>query len=464
MKKALLLLHLILLLFLLNSCSSVQKIELMKPEPDNATAVIFPVTSSYISFPVNLSIQDIEKQTNKTIVDVIYEDYNLEDDNTQMKIWKQAPILMTEDNSKLKSVIPLKIWVKIKYGTSALGMDLYDTKEFNLNGIITLLSDVRMTNWKINTQTQLIDFYWNESPSITIAGKQIAITYLINSTIKLFRNKIEKTIDESLNKTLDFKTNILELVQKASQPIQLSTTYQTWLKIVPQELYTTQSIIEKKAIRLNVGLKCLMESFIGTKPNTEFDKAKIILKSATTLPDKINANIAAVSTYQDASRIMTANFKGQTFGNEKRKVTVQNVEIWHKNSKMIIALDLIGSLNGKIYLSGFPQYNNQTKELYFDDLDYAIETKSKLIKTANWLAQSIILQKIRQSCRYSIEPNLEEGKKSILSYLTNYSPMQGIFVNGKLNSLTLEKIQLTNTAIVAFLNITGNAKISINGI
>ena len=64
--------------------------------------------------------------------------------------------------------------------------------------------------------------------------------------------------------------------------------------------------------------------------------------------------------------------------------------------KMIIALDLIGSLNGKVYLAGFPQYNEQSKEIYFDKLDYAIDTKSKLMRTANWLAQGYILKKIQE--------------------------------------------------------------------
>ena len=130
---------------------------------------------------------------------------------------------------------------------------------------------------------------------------------------------------------------------------------------------------------------------------------------------------------------------------------------------MVIALDMLGSLNGKIYLSGFPQYNPETKELFFDDLDYALETKSKLMKTANWFAQSLILNKIKETCSYSLVPNVEEGKKSMLKYLNNYSPIPGVFVNGKINDVVFQKVQLTNTNIVAFLNITGNVKVNVNG-
>ena len=463
MKRFLFAISFIMIGLLFNSCATSQKIELMKPEPDEALPIKYPITSSYISFPISLTLKDIEKQTNKTLNGLIYNDTILDDDNTEVKIWKNAPILISEENHKLKTIVPLKIWAKVKYGTSALGLNLYDIREFNLNGTVTLLSDISMSNWKVTTQTELQDIQWLESPTVAIAGREMKITYLINPTISIFRSKIERMIDDSMGKTLDFKSNILEMMQKVAEPVEMSPTYQTWLKVTPQELYATEAKLEKNAVNMNVGLKCLMESFIGKKPKPAYDKSKMTLKPIVNLPDKVVANIVAVSSYQDASRIMNENFKGKVFASGKRKITIQNVEIWHKKDKMIIALDILGSINGRIYLAGFPQYNPETKELFFDNLDYALETKSKLMKSANWLFQSMILLKLKENCRYSIQPNLEEGKKNIVNYLSNYSPLPGVFVNGKMNDIVFEKVQLTNTAIVAFLNITGNVRVNING-
>lgn len=445
------------------SCSSTQKIELMKPEPDEALPINYTITSSYISFPVNLTVKEIENQTNKSLNGLIYNDNNIDDDKTEMKIWKNGSITLTEENGKLKTILPLKIWAKVKYGTSALGISLYDTREFNLKGTVTLLSDMKMSNWKIGTVTELENIDWAESPTINIAGKSIAITYLVNPTIKIFESKIEKAIDESLYKTLDFKNNMLDLMQKVATPYEMSKTYQTWLKITPQELFATDAVLKKNNVSLTVGLKCLMESSIGVQPKSTFTKDKVVLRPSTNITDKVLINVAAVSSYEDASRVMNENFKGKEFISGNRKITVQNVAIWHKKDKMIIALDLTGSINGKVYLSGFPKYNPQTKELFFEDLDYALETKSKLMKTANWLAQGVILNKIRENCKYSIQPNLEEGKKNILKLISNYSPTPGVFVNGKMNDIIFDKVQLTNTSIIAFLNISGQVKVTING-
>jgi hypothetical protein len=65
---------------------------------------------------------------------------------------------------------------------------------------------------------------------------------------------------------------------------------------------------------------------------------------------------------------MKKNFAGQEFESGNKKVKVKDVAIWHKNGKIVIALDLLGTVNG-IYLTGFP-YDDKTKEIYFDELDY----------------------------------------------------------------------------------------------
>lgn len=454
----------LLTLFVINGCSTTKQIEALKPEPDDASPLVYENSTSFISLPVKIKLKDIENQTNRLLNDVIYEDKNIEDDDIQMKVWKLSAIKISEEKGKIKTVLPLKINIHYRYGINKMGIELYDTREINMNGVVTLLSDVGLTNWKMNTNTTIKSLEWNESPTIVIAGKNVAITYLINPAIRIFKSKIENNLDEAIKKSMDFKPNVLDALEKICTPFQMSETYDSWLRIIPVELYTTDAKLQKEIISFEMGLKCIMETVVGQQPKNKLDRDKIVLKPVTKMPDRISANIAAVSTYQDASKLMTKNFQGQEFGSGNKKVTVQKVDIWQKNNKMIIALDLLGSINGTIYLSGFPQYNDATKEIYFDQLDYVLDTKNKLIKTANWLASGIVLRKMQESCRYSIKPNLEEGKKNMMGYLKNYSPMPGVFVNGEIDDIEFKKIQLTNKAIIAFISVNGKVDVSIDGL
>jgi hypothetical protein len=457
-----------ILVFTISCSSTSQKIEALKPEPDDAVPLTYENTPSFINLPVSIKLKDIENKTNALLSGLIYEDNNIEDDNIEIKVWKQAPITITNDHrtegEKIKTVLPLKVWVKYRIGTKTLGVDLYKTQEFNLNGVVTLLSDVALSNWRLSSKTILKSLDWTESPTMTVFGKNMPVTYLINPAVSIFKSKIEKSIDSAIEKSMDFKPNVMDAVSKISTPFEMSAAYESWLRIVPLEIYSTNAKLKNDSFLLNMGMKCNMETLIGKKPDSKFDASKLVLKAVDKIPEQISANIAAVSSYQEASKLMSKNFVGQEFGSGSKKVTVQNVAIWHKNGKMIIALDLLGSVNGTIYLNGFPQYNEQTKEIYFDKLDYLLDTKSKLMRTANWLAQGFILKKIEENCRYSIKQNLDEAKLSMMTYLKNYSPMPGVFINGKMEDIQFQKVQLTNQAMIAVIKVNGLVNVSIDGL
>jgi hypothetical protein len=445
----------------LASCSTTKKIEALKPIPSDNSPMVYKTKTSFITMPVEIPLSDIQKQLNNNVKGLIYEDNDIEDDKTTMKIWKTDAIILEEKKGILISKIPLKILVTIKYGTEFLGLN--DTRSIYLNGIVTLKSKTHLTSWKLTTTSTIEKFDWNESPSILISGKAVPITYIINPTLSIFKKRIAKQIDTAIDTSCDFKPLVFAALEKISTPFLANDSYETWFKLQPIELYDTAAILKDSKITLQMGLKCNMQTMVGQKPINNFNKNKIILKPVSSMPDRINASIAAVSTYKSASNVINKNFKGKIFSSGSRKVTVENVDIWQKEGKLIIALGVNGSLNGTIYLSGFPNYNLLTKEIYFDDLQYVLNTKNLLLKSANWLAQGTILKKIQDNCRYSIQSNLEEGKQNMLPYLNNYSPMKGVFINGTLEDFVFEKVELTDKAIIAFITTSGRMKITIDG-
>ena len=442
-------------------CSTTQKIEALKPPPSDDTPMVFNTKASYVNMPLEITLAEIENQLNKALTGEIYSDTDIEKDKTELKITKTGAIQLREINGKIETIFPLKIWAKFKYGIDFMGLN--DTKEVNLNGILTVTSDVKLSNWKLETNSNINDIQWTESPSINIAGKNIPITYIINPAISIFKAKISAKIDEAIQKTCDFKPQVLNVLEKMSAPFLMSEQYQTWFKLIPLEVNVTDAILSDSKIKMNLGLKCNMQTIVGMKPKSSFDKLAIQFKAVDKINDKFTANVAAISTYESASKVISNNFKGKAFGSGSKTIVIQKVDLWQKEGKIIIALDMTGSINGTIYLSGIPNYNAVTKEIYFDQMDYVLNTKGLITKTASWLLQGVILKKIEENCRYSIKQNLEEGKKSMLPYLNNYSPMKGVFVNGMTGDFEFEKIDISNKAIIAFITTTGKMNVKIDG-
>jgi hypothetical protein len=446
------------------SCGTSNVINTLKPDADLAAPLVYEKEISNINIPISIKLKDIAFQTNKSLDGLIYEDNQLEEDNIALKVWKASPILINDELGKIKIVLPLKVWTKVRYGTNVLGMNLYDTRDLNFNGTVTLLSEVTLQNWQLQSKTTIKSIDWKESPSVTIAGKVMPITFLVNPAMKYFKSTIEKNIDDAIKKSLNFKPFVLDALDKISVPTLVNQQYETWFSIVPISLNVTEAKIKNEAILMDVGLESYVETFIGTKTQKTFQKDKISLKHAPKVDNQFSASLMVVSSYLQISQLITNNFAGQKFVSGGKKVTVKKVDLWHKNNKMMIALNLEGSINGTVYLSGIPTYDPQKKEIYFANLDYILDTKNALMKTANWLAQGVILKKIQENTRYSIQADMDNAQKQLEKYMNNFSPAAGVFINGKVNGISIDKIQLTNQAIVATVKTVGKINVTIDGL
>ena len=52
----------------------------------------------------------------------------------------------------------------------------------------------------------------------------------------------------------------------------------------------------------------------------------------------------------------------------------------------------------------------------------------------------------------------------MLNYLNNYSPMPGVFVNGKMDDIQFQKIELSQNAIIAFVKVNGEINVTVDGL
>jgi hypothetical protein len=95
----------LIIIFTMISCATVQKIDALKPEPDDANPILYENETSFMHLPVVIQLQDIENQTNKILNGIIYEDKDIEDDDIAITVWKLAPITIVFENGKIKTTL-----------------------------------------------------------------------------------------------------------------------------------------------------------------------------------------------------------------------------------------------------------------------------------------------------------------------------------------------------------------------
>lgn len=446
-------------------CSSGRKtieISTLAPEPETTDSLILPAKNSYINLPVRIEMNGLADLLNQHFNGLIYHDSLIEEDNIRLKIWKEAPVSLSIQDKKIKSVLPLRAVVTYRIGTNKLGFPIYDERTLYLNGIVTLISSVKLSNWSFITQTHINQLVWKENPSIQILGQNVSVANLVNPAIGLFKKTIEQQIDQSLRESLNFKHRVLEAVNALRQPQLLSETYESRLVVDPKELYISDSQTDTSALYFGMGIKANIYTVLGQIP--EIKSHLPLLRPVKEIPDRAEVALLISSTYKEAARLVLKNFQGQSFGEGKKQVRITGVALWQKAGKLIVKLNLEGSVKGNIYLSGYPQFNAVTQEVYFDQLNYLLDTKNALLKSANWLASNRMLIAFQQLCRYSLAEQFEELKTNLVTYTRHYPLSPGIYLDGQLDTFDFVKFELGAESLFAHLILKGKLIIELKGV
>jgi Domain of unknown function (DUF4403) len=421
---------------------------------------------SAVSIPFEISIADIAQQLNNKVQGLIYEDNSFEDDNRdgfKTKVWKNGPITVDVQDSLLYYVVPLKVWAQKAYQIGPISGE----QDTNFEIKIKFVTAIGMnTNWQMETRTASSGFDWVTKPSIKVAGIELPITGLVSRKLTENLPQFAKNIDDNIKQNFEIKKYVVQAWNLLREPRLISEPYRTWLLITPTDATMTPFVIDKNKIKASINIKGYTQTQTGEKPNVVAVKDIPNLSISTSIGTGFQIGLIASLPYAEATRFATAEFVGKTFEfkDGQYKVEVTNIDIYGQNEKLIIKAGLKGSINGNVYLKGLPHYDPTTRALVLKNLDYDLDTRSVLVKTANWLLQGRFVKQLEQQFTLPLGSQMEETQKATNQQLANRQITKGVTLNGKLNTIEPDQVYLTSSSLMAVVFVKGNLEIKVNGL
>ncbi len=448
--------------FVIGVSSCKNTINVSKPEEKYSTRTSYDKKVSVINIPVEIPVSEIEKQINKYLTGTLYEDKSFDNndgDNLKCVVKKFASIKMDALENRIKITLPLNI----SGSYQKLGM-VVDYKGTLSTTYVT--SIIFQDNWKLKTITKSNGYEWLKTPKVDFGIFELPVTWIADAAIKGQEDYINNTIDESIREYVNLKELTKPAFEALVEPMNVSDTYKTWFKITPLEALITQFDAKGKNIKFTLGLKANTETFIGNKPAKADLANGVAMKAVKELPKDFNVGVVAVTPYADASKILDEQFvkSGYEYKEGKYHLKFTKMNLYGQNDKMVIEVGMLGSLNGDVYLIATPYYDIASRSIKVKDVDFEIDSKQKLVKAANWLAHGKICKIIQESMVFPIGEQLDASKKDAQSYLNNYEPVKGVFLNGKLDKIETSDVYLIRDALVTVISINGNLSVKLKGI
>ncbi|PQA60260.1 DUF4403 family protein [Siphonobacter curvatus] len=422
---------------------------------------------STINLPVEISLSEVERQINANLTDLIYEDMSYEDqDDMMVRVWKRGTILVTpgasvNNESSLNLKVPLKIWIRARY--SLLGLSTERELDFALDVRLSTRFSIA-PNWEAHTTTKLEGYDWVTKPVLKLGPVSIPVAGIVGKALDSKKSTLEKGVDDAVAKNVEIKKYVVQAWNAALQPYQVSEQYRTWLKITPVGIQMAPFRTVGKTIQSTIGFQTYTETAFGDKPVVNAVNQVPNLKIGSAPSNEFKIGLVSELSHAEAERMVADTVVGQKFNYGKYAVEVTSIKLYGDANMLAIRAGLKGSLDGYIYFKGVPYYDPVTKSVTLKDLDYDLDTRSFLVKTANWVLQSKLRKSLQSALTFPVGEPIDEAKKQLQALLTNRQITKGVTLSGKIDAITPDQVYLTPGSIYAVVFAKGKVNLHVDGL
>jgi hypothetical protein len=449
-------LWIIIVLSVLNSCNTFKATAPSKFEIPAANKL----KASTIGLPIVIDMKDLEVMLNKELVGLIYEDNSFEDnknDNLKVSAWKRDNFRIQLEGNDLVYHIPLKLSIQIKkflplpVVNAEIALDFRTTLSLN-------------NDWTLTTKTVSNGYQWFTTPTMTIGGYDISIKYIADIILSASKGMIGTEVDKSIKDYMNLKKYLQPAWKELQKPMKVDDEYNAWLRISPREIQCTQLSGKNNKLTFSTGIISVNEIFIGKQPDTLTSVKIPDLKILNAINDNFSLFVNTIVDYGKITEISKKEMIGQVYTFGKKSVKIEDLKVYGSGSKVAVEVLLSGSLNGKIYLMAKPTYDPENQTIGISEVDFDINTKNSLMKSANWLLNGTLANMIEKKTVYSVSDLLESSKKMIADNIRDNRSYKGMVLKGTISNFDIDEIYPGDDALRVIMKVEGKLGVHIQGL
>lgn len=421
----------------------------------------FERRSSIINIPIELKVKELEQSLNGQLNGVLYEDDSFNDgDRMKIRAEKDGDIRIEADGMSILYRVPLNLWIQYNVGVGKVEATGKLSLEFRTRYRID-------PQWKLTTETELESYDWTQRPKARLGVVSLPIESIANLIIRRGEMSISQSIDEMVAESFKLEEYVNEAWEQLFTPYQISEEYRTWLMVNPRDIGMTPIVTDNNLMTATIIVKSEPELRFGEEPTPSptVTLPDFAYRAAPQLTESgFQVFVEATLAYQEAEALTKQSLVGERFEQGRRHVVVEDIELYGRGNNLVVNLSLSGSYEGSIFLTGEPVFNPQRNRIEIEDLEYTIDSKNFLLRSAAWLAKGTLKKKLQENMDYLLDYNIQDARKQMQEQLNGYQLAPGITLNGQLDNVDLYNAYLTIDGIRVAVALYGNVAILVDGL
>lgn len=453
-----------LLLTILQACKSIAPVA---PETKITEAPIAPQPSSSIVLPIEIKLSEYFKLADNQVPKTFNGSENPCDGVSYNYFFSRDPLKINAMKNKVKIDVTGKYWIKMSYCPSCT--DLLTDKPICVSPRIPFscgvgepmrkmalqyTTKVELTEkYGIKSNTKLSDLKAIDACEVTIFNYDA--TGQLLKEVKGSLNDLAVQIDKDLS-AINFKNEATTAWNK------LGATFPVYgygyLHLNPKKVMMLQPSLENN----------LLSTALIIEANPLFDHNPLQI-AQNTLPDlnierKIPTDTFQVYLdfnlrYDSLSKNIQSLLAGKSMELKGNTIIFDSIKVaGASNKELLFQLNFSGSKKGTMYLRGTPVFNREQQTVELTKVDFDLETKNVLLKTAKWLFSDRILNEIQKASKQDLSKHLTDLSQKLNESLTYQ--IDQFMIKGKIHQINVEELHPNHDFLMIRLQTLGNLKLS----
>jgi hypothetical protein len=310
-------------------------------------------------------------------------------------------------------------------------------------------------NYQLASETKLTQLKALDPCQVTVF-KYDATDQLLKE-VRGSLNDLGKEIDKQIG-SIHFRKEAASSWKMLEAPI-LVPGY-GFLHVQPKRIGLVAPVIDQNKVKTALVIHAYpkfttRDTVFGSKPS---DLPSLDILSHVP-SNQLAASIDLNLQYDSISSLAQRYLGGTQLELEGRTIILDSISLLGASNKQVLfKIRFSGDKRGVLYLRGTPHFNKETQQLHFPDLDFDLETKNLLLKSAKWLFSEKITQKLKEATQQDLEIHLNEVR-SILNQSLSFQ-YEAFKVNGLISKLEVEELFPAKQELFIRIRINGSLQVT----
>ncbi len=373
---------------------------------------------------------------------------------------KSGKVRLAHENDKLEIHLPLSLRVKT-VPRNAL-MPKMQTFESEAELVAVFETPVELTkDWVLQTSPKVKRYEWKEQLKIQLMGLKMDLGQLINTAVADLLTELIPKFDFSSE--LDIKSEVKEVWKQLHSPWQVYDSPDLWVRPSLEDAkWVSMGFVEDR-YELVFLLHAYVQARVG-EPPAKPQKIKKLPPARSRLTDRTlsEVHLPVAISYDKAKSVAEKRLLNERYnigGSELAYVTVQEVDLYKEDKRLVVAIDVTGFAKATIYLKGIPAYKNDQQLFYMEDVEFDVKTNNRLLQFTNWLLPYTLTKMLRQRLRFKINDKLAGLREVISEHLSALSIADDFSLHGELTDLGVTEVYLTDNGVEAIITAKGDISV-----